>query len=577
MRVALCQINTTLGAFDANIARILEFLKVAGEQNTELAIFPELCISSYPPLDLLDRPEFLKANEEALKKLEATLNTIPNCPKTIVLGSIVPNKKPVGRAIHNAALVFNGGKLVHVQPKRLLPTYDVFDESRYFEPAQTTEVWSSKLFGKVGLSVCEDAWFESQHMGTLAGRKMYEAEDPAIALKGSDLIINISASPFEMNKRLRRQELISGFVSRASCPTIYVNQVGANDEILFDGSSAVFSASGKVIFEMPSFIEAIGILDLNLHGDACVSNTSIWRLKSEVKSKWEKIDGQARITQDETELVHKALVVGIRDYFSKTGFQKAVLGLSGGIDSAVIAALATEALGARNVLGVSLPSQYSSSHSLTDAEELAKNLGIEYHVHSIKFVFAAIQMELKATAGSGDLEELATQNIQARLRGLMLMAIANRRNALLLTTGNKSELATGYCTIYGDMAGALAPLGDVYKTRVYGLAKQINLSKKIIPESTLTKPPSAELRPNQTDQDTLPPYELLDLILENYFEGLEDAQTIAKHANCDFKLVESMIRLIRHSEFKRRQAAPILKVTSKAFGLGRRVPVAKAF
>lgn len=569
LRVALCQADTVVGAFIHNVDKICEFLKKAGEEGAELAVFPELALSSYPPLDLLDRPGFLEASQKALEDLAARAGQLPKAPQTIVLGSIVKNPDATGRAIQNAAVVIHQGKIVHIQPKRLLPTYDVFDEHRYFEPGQATQPWNSP-WGKMGLSVCEDAWFEDTHMG----RRFYR-EDPALALKGCDFVINVSASPFEINKRTRRKQQVAGFVKRIGAPLIYVNQVGANDEILFDGGSLVCASTGDAIYEMPSFREAISILNFDPKAGGQVSNSVgwIWQSTDTGSGHWEKQLVPATV-QSEIELLHKGLVTGIRDYFRKTGFKRAVIGLSGGIDSAVVASLAAEALGPNHILGVAMPSQYSSSHSLTDAEALAKAIGIEYRVLSIKFMFTSLLMELKP-AFLGAPPDATEENIQARLRGVLLMALANKRQGLVLTTGNKSELAVGYCTTYGDMAGALGPIGDVYKTRVYELARYINTKHHWIPESTLTKAPSAELRPNQTDQDSLPAYDVLDRLLEAHFEGSADEPELVK-AGFDVELVRRILSLVRTSEFKRRQAAPVIKTTSKAFGLGRRIPVAKA-
>lgn len=574
MKIALCQLNSIVGGFNHNVDGILDFLRQAAVFKADLAIFPELTLSSYPPLDLLDRPGFLEANERALTRLQEGLSSISGAPEAIVLGGVVKNSSSTGRAIQNASIVLHKGKVVHTQAKRLLPTYDVFDEARYFEPARESKLWNSP-WGKIGLSVCEDAWFEDTHNG----RHFYSA-DPALDLKGADFVINISASPFELNKQGRRHQLLSDFVKRIGAPMIYLNQVGANDEIIFDGASVVLSGLGEVQYELPSFKEALAVLEFHPKSEPLF--VEVARLeKNKTDSAWRKSDQSPNSAKPKKsgdalsnyELLHDALVTGIRDYFSKTGFKNAVIGLSGGIDSAVVACLAAEALGPRNVLGVSMPSQYSSGHSLTDAESLARSIGLEYRVHSLKFIYTTVLMELKPSFLGRD-PDTTEENMQARLRGVILMALANKRNGLVLTTGNKSELGVGYCTTYGDMVGALAPLGDVYKTRVYGLANFINSQKKWIPESTITKPPSAELRPNQTDQDSLPPYDVLDRMLEMHFEGLAEEDDLVA-AGFDAEIVKKILRLVHTSEFKRRQAAPALKVTSKAFGLGRRVPIAK--
>jgi NAD+ synthase (glutamine-hydrolysing) len=566
-RVALCQADTTVGAFVQNVDKICEFLKKAGEQKAQLAVFPELAISSYPPLDLLDRPGFISANQSALDQLLARIPKIADAPQTIILGSFISRADASGRALHNAAVVIHEGKIVHTQAKRLLPTYDVFDEHRYFEPGTTTTLWDSP-WGKLGISVCEDAWFDEMHNG----RRLYR-DDPAADLKGADFVINISASPFEINKRQRRKSELASFVRRINAPLIYVNQVGANDEILFDGASLVYSADGRVIFEMPSFREGIAVVEFESKAPGAISNPDGWIWQNEGKIQWEK-QLTPGVPTSEIELLHRGLVTGIRDYFRKTGFKRAVIGLSGGIDSAVVACLAAEALGPNHVLGVSMPSQYSSSHSLADAESLAKNIGLEYRIVSIKFMFTSLLMELKPAFAELP-PDVTEENIQARMRAVILMALANKRNGLVLTTGNKSELGVGYCTTYGDMAGALGPLGDVYKMRVYELAKFINAKHGWIPASTISKPPSAELRPNQTDQDSLPPYDLLDRLLEAHFEGAADERELVEQG-FEQELVRRILKLVRNSEFKRRQAAPVIKTTSKAFGLGRRIPVAKA-
>ncbi len=542
MKVSLCQINTTVGDFDGNLKKVLDFIKKSKSQNADLIVFPELCISSYPPLDLLDRPAFLEKNEKILRMLcESVLET------PVIVGSIIKNLNSTGRAIQNAALVIQNKKIIHVQAKRLLPTYDVFDEFRYFEAAQKSSVWNSP-WGPIGFCVCEDSWFEELHQG----RSIYH-QDPAQDLKGVKLVINISASPFELNKHKKRYEMLQGFVRKTGAPLVYVNQVGANDEILFDGSSLVFSEKGEVIVEMPSFKEELSVIDV-----------------------FESSTHQKYLEKNEIELLYRGLITGIKDYFYKTGFRKAVLGLSGGIDSSVVACLACQSLGPENVLGMCIPSQFTSSQSLKDAQDLAQNLGIEYRVHSLKFIFSALLLELKSAFGNAP-QDVTEENIQARLRATMLMALANKRKALLLTTGNKSELAVGYCTTYGDMAGALAPLGDVYKTKVYMLAHYINslAGSSLIPDSILTKPPTAELRASQTDEESLGPYAQLDSLLEAYIEGLKDEEGLIK-LGFEESYIRKILNLVHQAEFKRYQAAPVLKVTSKAFGLGRRVLIGAA-
>ncbi len=552
MKLALCQINTIVGNFTYNIEKILNSVLKASEQGAELCVFPELALSSYPPLDLLDRDEFLEANQKALQTLQSKLAEIKNAPAFVVIGSITPNEKPTGRKLKNSALVLSKDKnfeVIFTQSKRLLPTYDVFDESRYFEAEEKSQLWNSP-FGKIGLMICEDAWFDQK----IKGRSIY-AKDPADDLKGADFIINISASPFEINKDDNRRATVQRFVQRVNAPLVYVNQIGANDEILFDGCSFICDSKSEIIAELPSFLEKIEVMDIDFKH---LKKTNL-------------------ILSDKSpiELIHEALVTGIQDYFAKTSFKKAVIGLSGGIDSTVVATLAVEALGAKNVLGVAMPSQYSSSHSITDAEALAHALGIEFRIHPIKFVFSTLFMEIKS--GFMNLPpDVTEENMQARLRAIILLALANKRNALVLTTGNKSELAVGYCTTYGDMAGAIAPLGDLYKTKVYELAHYLNEKQKRIPGSTLSKPPSAELRLNQKDEDSLGSYEVLDKLLQLHIEdGLDRDELVEKGIQKEY--VDKILKLIQISEFKRRQAAPVLKLTSKAFGLGRRMPIAKHF
>lgn len=572
VRIALCQINTAVGAFSKNLAKVKQFLEKAIEQKAELVVFPELCLSSYPPLDLLDRPDFISANEAAIADLQNLFQSLKNIPPFIVIGSIYKNPAPNGRALQNVALGFENGVLKIIQPKKLLPTYDVFDEARYFEPGKSgtsdaTLIWATP-FGKVGLSICEDLWFEQEGSGVMEGRKLYPS-DPADALKGVQLVVNISASPFEMNKSERRRQMASNFAKKVGAPVVYVNQVGANDEILFDGGSMILSAAGDTLFEMPKFVEDVAVVDFDLEKKVTVcGNTTSSSVKVAPKN-------AAAVLFD-------GLVVGVRDYFKKTGFEKTVIGISGGLDSAVVACIAARALGPENVLGVAMPSLHTSTQSIDDAEALARNLGIKFTIHSLKFIFSALNMELKPSF-AGAPPDVTEENMQARIRAVMLLALANKKKALVLTTGNKSELAVGYCTTYGDMAGALAPIGDVYKTKVYELARAINeISEaratpiKWIPEEIIKRPPTAELSPGQKDEDSLGPYSTLDRLLEAHFEGYAGETDLVK-MGFEKKYVAKILKLIRISEFKRKQAAPVLKVTSKAFGLGRRMIVAKSF
>ena len=546
MRIALAQIDPVVGAFDANVEKIKIAYERACAEGARLLLSPELGICGYPPHDLMERPEMFERNERALKTL-TDLTKGKKC--ALAVGHVSKNAQNHGRSAQNTVSILENGKVVFAQSKTLLPTYDVFDEARYFEPAQEINLWTCDG-KKIAVAICEDLWGHDP----LQGRNLY-GKDPQEIYKAKkpDLIISLSASPYEFDKRSRRENLHSEVAVKLGVPLIYVNQMGATDEILFDGGSFVLDSKGKLQGRLPIFENAFGSVDVtNLKLDGPFS-----------AEKAESIDA--------VEILAKALVTGIREYFSRTGFKIAILGVSGGIDSAVVAALAVQALGAKNVLGVAMPSQYSSGHSLEDAEILAKKLGINFEVQPIKFLFSTTQRQLSERRG--ELVPMAQENLQSRLRGIILMTLSNHHNALVLTTGNKSELATGYCTLYGDMAGAIAPIGDVLKTRVYQLAKKINqLWGAPIPERSISKAPSAELRPNQKDQDTLPPYEDLDAMLEEY---VEKAAPIAGLEKKYGNWVRETLRRLELNEFKRRQAAPVLKVSHKAFGIGRRIPIAK--
>ena len=470
----------------------------------------------------------------------------------LAIGHVARSPLPVGRPAQNVVSILEGGQQVFRQAKTLLPTYDIFDEARYFEPAQDIQLWNCDGY-RVGVAICEDLWGSDPQLG----RKLY-GKDPiqSYAQQGVQLLLSLSSSPYEWGKWERRQQLHQEVVRRLKVPLLYVNQVGATDEVLFDGGSFALDSSGNLVKRLPFFETAFGMIPY--------SDTSQCRIE----------------TPQEMELLTRALVMGIREYFKRTGFQKAILGLSGGIDSAVVATLAVEALGADHVIGIAMPSQYSSTHSLEDAQKLASNLNMRFEVRPIKFLFSTALREISEQRGK--LAPVAAENLQARLRGMILMSLSNHDAALVLTTGNKSELAMGYCTLYGDMAGALAPLGDVYKTRVYALARYLNQSGgNPIPERCLTKPPSAELRPGQTDQDSLPPYDILDDLLFEYFEKGVPLNDLERKFRMEDRTKFLNIREILHrseiNEYKRRQAAPILKVSQKAFGMGRRIPIAKTW
>lgn len=558
MRIAVAQLDPVVGAFDANVKKIKEAYKRACSKRARLLITPELGICGYPPHDLVERPEMFERNEKAVEELRE-LTKGQSC--ALLVGHVSKNPAEKGRAAQNVVTILEDGKRVFRQAKTLLPTYDVFDEARYFEPAEEIQLWNCDG-KKVALAICEDLWA----MDPTLGRQIYQQNPVECYRKlGAELLISSSASPYVWAKRTRREELHAEWARHLDVPLIYVNQVGATDEILFDGGSFALTSEGEMIGRLPQFKSSFGVLNLFEDG-----------------SEWESpaAEGREDEAPEEIEILARALVTGIREYFARTGFKTAVLGLSGGIDSAVVATLAVQGLGRENVLGVAMPSQYSSAHSLQDAEILARNLGIRLEVRPIKFMYSTVSRELSERRGT--LAPLAQENLQSRLRGITLMTLSNHDGSLVLTTGNKSELATGYCTLYGDMCGALAPIGDVLKTRVYELARYINQAWGApIPENSITKAPSAELRPNQTDQDTLPPYELLDELLEEYVEKRASvSQLIEKFGkkapgSHGDQWVREILRRLELNEYKRRQAAPVLKVSSKAFGIGRRIPISK--
>lgn len=566
MRIAIAQIDPVVGNFDLNVRTIKESYERACASKARLLLTPELSICGYPPHDLVDRPEIFDRNEKALKEL-MELTKINSC--ALIVGWVARNPLPTGRSAQNVVSLLENGKEVYRQAKSLLPTYDVFDESRYFEPA--TQVKILDHFGfKIATAICEDLWANDPAFG----RQLYGQRDPIPGFCEAKpaLVISISASPYMWNKRLHREQLHAETAMKIGAPMIYLNQTGATDEILFDGGSFAVGKDGKLVGRLPFFQTGFGVLDFDEKTQAL---------------KWVEPapEGREDNAPSEMEILHRGLVSGIREYFKRTGFKIAALGLSGGIDSAIVAVLAAEALGPKSVLAVAMPSQYSSSHSLSDAEELTKTLGIPFEVRPIKFMFSTVSRDLAERRG--ELAPIALENLQSRLRGVIMMTLSNHYNALVLTTGNKSELATGYCTLYGDMVGAIAPIGDLLKTRVYELAHYINEAAKKqgktppIPESTITKPPSAELRPGQTDQDSLPPYPILDDLLTDYVErGVSVAELEAKYAS-QYKSptggnwVREILRKVEVNEYKRRQAAPVLKISPKAFGIGRRIPIAK--
>lgn len=563
MRIAIAQLDPVVGAFEANVKKIKEAYKRACSKQARLLLTPELGICGYPPHDLVNHPEMIERNEKAVEDLRAF--TLQNdC--ALIVGHIAANPSDTGRLAQNVATVLQKGQRVFRQAKTLLPTYDVFDEARYFEPAQQVQLWVVDSY-RIAIALCEDLWAHDP----VLQRRIY-GQDPVDQYRemGANLILSISASPYLWNKRRRCEELHQEISKNLKAPLIYVNQVGATDEILFDGGSFALDTKGQMSGRLPIFKKSFGLIELK----------EAPGFFSEMKWIAPDVTGTENESPAEIEVLYRALITGIREYFERTGFKTAILGLSGGIDSSVVAVLASHALGSKNVLGVAMPSQYSSSESLTDAELLSRNLGIRFEVKPIKFSFSVLSREL--SEGRGALAAVASENLQSRLRGMILMTLANHHGSLVLTTGNKSELATGYCTLYGDLCGALAPIGDVLKTRVYELARYINQTfENLIPERCLTKAPSAELRPNQTDQDTLPPYEILDAILTEYVEKNNPAFEIESILRKDHPQsvfwIKDILKRIEANEFKRRQAPPVLKISPCPFGIGRRIPIAKSW
>jgi NAD+ synthetase len=563
MQVALCQLNTKVGDIRGNRIRMLSWYKEAVARGADLVVFPELSLTGYPVLDLLELEDFVAAFEDAIPSLAAETNAAG-----LLFGAPIRNPGPAGKKFQNGAVLCAHGAVAARVGKKLLPVYDVFDEARQFEasPEAGTPVVFRGL--RLGVHVCEDAWNEEGFWP----RRLY-GRDPVseLAQNGAQILINISASPFHRNKIPIRRSLLRSHCQRHRLPLLYTNAVGGNDDLVFDGEAYVFDHEGTLRASGNPFHEEILMVEVT-EGIPCGVNPRVtWR----PGAAGVPAPAAVRPELDEPESVHRALVLGLRDYAAKCGFRTAVLGLSGGIDSALTAALAAEALGPDNVLAVSLPSRYSSPGSLTDSEALVANLGIRYEVLSIEPTFRSLLGTLEPLF-AGTPPGAAEENLQARARGMILMALSNKFGHLLLTTGNKSELAVGYCTLYGDMAGGLAVISDVPKTLVYAVSRHLNREREIIPESTLTKPPSAELKPDQTDQDSLPPYEVLDTILEGFIEeGKGVSELVA--GGLDRDTVVRVIDLVTRAEYKRRQAAPGIKISPKAFGTGRRMPIASGW
>lgn len=546
MKITICQLNPWVGDIEGNAKRIIGLLDQVRVQKPDLIVFPELFLTGYPPRDLLEKEWFLARCRAAIEDIRMKSREYPETG--ILFGAPNPTGRERGKGLFNSAVLVHNGH-INLRHKTLLPSYDVFDEVRYFDPADSVEIIDFKG-EKLGITICEDAW---NHPDLWPKRKPYDFDPVAeLARKGARLMINLSASPFEAGKERARLELIKGQAKRHGVPFLYINQIGGNDELIFDGRSFGVDQNGLLAWSLPAFGEDVVTIESSLPGKSAEPPA-----------------------QDHTESICLALQLGVRDYFRKCGFSKAVVGLSGGIDSAVVAAVAVRALGPDNVLGITMPSPFSSRGSVEDSRQLAANLGIEIREISIAEIYQEY-LEVLEPHFQDRGTDTAEENIQARIRGNILMAFSNKFGHLVLTTGNKSELAVGYCTLYGDMSGGLAVISDLPKTEVYRLAGYINREGEIIPRSTMSKPPSAELRPNQTDQDTLPPYEVLDRILQGYLEdGYSGEDLIGQ--GLDRAIVEWVIRAVRLAEHKRRQAAPGLKVTGKAFGGGRRMPVAARY
>jgi NAD+ synthase (glutamine-hydrolysing) len=552
MKIAIAQINPIIGDFEYNHKKIIQYAEKAIESSCDLVVFTELVLSGYPPRDLLEKKDFIEANQYYLNLLIDQISSIG-----VICGLVKPNPEKEGNPLFNTAMLFEDGKVIHECQKRLLPTYDIFDETRYFEPGQKTDTFNYK--GRtIGLTICEDVWNDKDFFK----RRIYHTDPvPVLIQNGADLIINISASPYQLGKRNFRWSMLSSIARKYRVPLVYANQVGGNDSVLFDGLSVAFDKKGEMKVQAKDFEEDLIVFDL---AKAESSQYYPGCLRS--------------ISKTNTESLYKALTMGTKDYVRKCGFSKVVIGSSGGIDSALTTSIAVDALGSENVSNIFMPSRFTSSENYSDTEQLAVNLGVHYTCVPIDTIFDTFLDNLSTYLNNNNNKDLGIteQNIQARIRGTILMAFSNEFKSLVLSTGNKSELAVGYCTLYGDMSGGLAVISDVPKTTVYELSEYVNRHKEIIPVNIIKKAPSAELKPNQTDQDDLPPYEVLDPILKAYIEqamGVDDLVEMG----FDRVIVEDVVQRVTRNEYKRYQAAPGLRVTSKAFGYGRRYPVAQRF
>ncbi|HXJ87135.1 MAG TPA: NAD+ synthase [Candidatus Binatia bacterium] len=541
MKIALGQINPTVGDFSGNASKIIDFARRAKSAGAGLILFPELSVCGYPPRDLVERSSFAARNRKSAAEIARATAGI-----AVICGLVTPADSDTGKSVMNSAAFLMDGKIQFIQSKMLLPTYDVFDEARNFAPAKSQQLFPF-CSNRMALTICEDAWNDKQFWP----KRLYTV-DPVEKLiqEGGNFVLNISASPFWIGKREFRRDMLASIARQHKVPVALVNQVGGNDSLIFDGSSIVLNRDGKVIAQGKSFEEDLIYFD---SAD----------LTGEIHEQVSGDEGSA----------YAALVLGTRDYIRKCGFQKAIVGLSGGIDSALTAVIAADAVGPENVIGVGMPGPYSSQGSIDDARALAQNLGIRFELLSINPAYEAYR-EILRPVFAGLKEDVTEENIQSRARGTLLMSLSNKLGAIVLSTGNKSELGVGYCTLYGDMVGGLAVISDVPKTLVYGLARYVNSRRPVIPQASLEKPPSAELRPDQKDSDSLPPYDVLDAVLEDYVEDSHAADQIASDRGIDIETVRKVMRMVDRAEYKRQQAAPGLKISPKAFGYGRRFPIA---
>jgi len=541
VKIALGQINPTVGDFSGNASKIIDFARRAKSAGAGLILFPELSVCGYPPRDLVERSSFAARNRKSAAEIARATAGI-----AVICGLVTPADSDTGKSVMNSAAFLMDGKIQFIQSKMLLPTYDVFDEARNFAPAKSQQLFPF-CSNRMALTICEDAWNDKQFWP----KRLYTV-DPVEKLiqEGGNFVLNISASPFWIGKREFRRDMLASIARQHKVPVALVNQVGGNDSLIFDGSSIVLNRDGKVIAQGKSFEEDLIYFD---SAD----------LTGEIHEQVSGDEGSA----------YAALVLGTRDYIRKCGFQKAIVGLSGGIDSALTAVIAADAVGPENVIGVGMPGPYSSQGSIDDARALAQNLGIRFELLSINPAYEAYR-EILRPVFAGLKEDVTEENIQSRARGTLLMSLSNKLGAIVLSTGNKSELGVGYCTLYGDMVGGLAVISDVPKTLVYGLARYVNSRRPVIPQASLEKPPSAELRPDQKDSDSLPPYDVLDAVLEDYVEDSHAADQIASDRGIDIETVRKVMRMVDRAEYKRQQAAPGLKISPKAFGYGRRFPIA---